>query len=137
MAKTILRKTPQMCAVKVAGSGVTETITLATDLLTSTETVAGTPTVDIIAIRWSGAAAAIASITRGGTIISTLTGAYSSTLDFRDGQFRDNVNNTGDLVIVTTGQMEVWLELRKVTGYASKIETAMFGAYDNESAVGS
>lgn len=137
MAKTILRKTPQKVAVKAAGSGVTETITLATDLLASTEVVSGTPTVDIQAIYWTGAAAGVATITRNSVVIATLSGAHSGSLDFTSAEFRDSVGNTSDIVVTTTGQMEVWLKLRKVTGYASKIETAQFGSYDDTTAVGS
>jgi hypothetical protein len=137
MAKTILRKTPQKVAVKIQGSGVTETVTLATDLLHTTETVDGTPTVNIVGIHWTGAADASATITRNGVRIATLLGATGGELLFADAEFVDNVENTSNIVVVTTSQMEVWLLLRKQSGYSSKIETAQFSVYDNTAAVGS
>jgi hypothetical protein len=137
MAKTILRKTPQKVAVKVYGSGVTETITLATDLLHTTEVVSGTPTVDIQSMHWSGAAAGVLTVTRGGVVVTTLVGQTPGSIDFTDKQFRDSIGNTSDLVVATTGQMELWLVLRKVTGYSSKLEEAQYGSYDDTAAVGS
>jgi hypothetical protein len=137
MAKTILRKTPQKVAVKIHGSGVTESITLDTDLLHTTETVVGTPTVNIVGIHWTGAADGVATITRNNVRIATLLGATGGELLFSDAEFVDTVENTSSISVVTTNQMEVWLLLRKQSGYSSKIETAQFSVYDNTSAVGS
>jgi hypothetical protein len=137
MAKTILKKTPQKVAVKIHGSGVSETITLATDLLHATEVVAGTPTVNIIGIHWTGAADGVATITRNNVRIATLLGATGGELLFGDTEFTDSVENTSNLVVATTSQMEVWLLLRKQSGFSSKIETAEFSVYDNVNAVGS
>jgi hypothetical protein len=136
MAKTFLKKTPQKVAVKAAGSGVTETITLATDLLHTTEVVSGTPAVDIQAMYWTGAAAGVATITRNAVTVSTLVGQRPGYIDFTAAEFRDSTNNTSDIVVTTTGQMEVWLLLRKVTGYSSKIEDAQYGSYDDPSRIG-
>lgn len=138
MAKTILRKTPHKVAVKVAGGAGADTIGLATDLLHSSEVVDGTPAVNILGLHWTGAAAGVATITRNGTTIATLTGATAGELLFNDSEFVDNVNNTSDIVVtISGGQMEVWMLLRKADGYTSKIETAQFGSYDNETVVGS
>ena len=137
MAKTILRKTPQKVAVKVYGSGVSETISLATDCLHTTEVVDGTPAVNILALHWTGAAAGVATITRNSVVISTLLGAAGGELLFNDADFVDNIENTSNIVVATTGQMEVWLSLRKQSGYSSKIETAQFSVYDNTAVVGS
>lgn len=138
MAKTILRKTPHKVAVKVTGATGAETITLATDLLHGTEVVDGTPAVNILGLHWTGAATGVATITRNSEVITTLTGSTAGELLFHDSEFVDNVNNTSDIVVtITGGQMEVWMLLRKADGYTSKIETAQFGSYDNESVVGS
>jgi hypothetical protein len=137
MAKTILRKTPQKVAVKIHGSGVSETITLATDLLHTTEVVSGTPTVNIVGIHWTGAADGVATITRNDVRIATLLGATGGELLFADAEFVDSVENTSNIAVATTNQMEVWLLLRKQSGYTSKIETAQFGSYDNPAVVGS
>lgn len=137
MAKTILRKTPHKVAIKVAGSGVTETISLSSDLLHTTEVVSGTPKVNIIGIHWSGAADGVATITRNDVRIATLLGANGGELLFTDSEFVDNVENASNIAVATTNQMEVWLLLRKQEGYSSKIETAQFGPNDNETVVGS
>jgi len=137
MAKTILRKTPQKVVVKVYGSGVSETISLATDCLHTTEVVDGTPAVNILALHWTGAAAGVATITRNSVVIATLLGAAGGELLFNDADFVDNIENTSNIVVATTGQMEVWLSLRKQSGYSSKIETAQFSVYDNTAVVGS
>lgn len=137
MAKTILRKTPHKVAVKVQGSSVTETISLNTDLLHSTEVVSGTPTVNVVGIHWTGAADGVATVTRNDVRIATLLGQTAGELLFADAEFTDNVENTSNIVVTTTNQMEVWLLLRKQSGYSSKIETAQFSVYDNINAVGS
>lgn len=137
MAKTILRKTPQKVAIKVQGSGVTETVSLDTDLLHSTEVVSGTPTVNIVGIHWTGAADGVATIVRNNVRIATLLGSTGGELLFADAEFTDSVENTSNIVVTTTNQMEVWLLLRKQSGYSSKIETAQFSVYDNTSVVGS
>lgn len=138
MAKTILRKTPQKVAVKVAGGAGADVIDLETDLLHTTEVVSGTPTVNIVGMHWTGAPTGVATISRAGTTIATLTGATAGELIFSDAEFVDTVNNTDDITVtITVAQMEVWLLLRKQSGYSSKIETAQFSVYDNVNAVGS
>ena len=138
MAKTILRKTPHKVGVKVAGGAGSDTIALATDLLHSTEVVSGTPTVNILGFHWTGTSDATATVSRNGTTIATLTGATAGELLFNDAEFVDTVNNTNDITVTITGtQMEVWMLLRKASGYTSKIETHKFGSYDNETVVGS
>lgn len=139
MAKSILKKTESKVAVKLYGTGLNETVTLNSDCLASTEalTVGGTPTVNIVAIHWSGAADGVATITRGGTVVATLTGASAGELLFNDSEFTETTGNTSDIVVTSTGLMQVWLLLRKASGYSSKIETAQFSVYDNTNAVGS
>jgi hypothetical protein len=137
MAKTILRKTPHKVAVKVYGSAVNETISLATDCLHTTEVVSGTPAVDVMAMHWAGATGAFVTITRGGTVIATLVADNPGQIFFDQAEFRDSINNTNDIVVTSTGLVQLWLELRKVAGYKSKIETAEFSQYDDTTAVGS
>lgn len=137
MAKSFLKKTPQKFAVKSAGASGTDTFTLATDLLHTTEEVSGTPTVDIQAMYWTGAAAGVATIARNSVTVATLLGQRSGYIDFTAAEFRDSTNNTNDIsVIITGGQMEVWLLLRKVTGYRSFLEEAKYGSYDDPTRVG-
>jgi hypothetical protein len=138
MAKTILKKTESKVAVKLYGADLYETITLVGDCLAATEalTVGGTPTVNILAMHWTGAADAELTITRGGVVVATLRAEASNTLSFQDSDFTDTIGNTSDIVVTSTGLMQVWLLLRKVNGYSSKIETAQFSVYDDITKVG-
>jgi hypothetical protein len=138
MSKTILKKTESKVAVKLYGTALNETITLATDCLASTEalTVSGTPTVNILAMHWTGAADGVATITRDGVVIATLLGSAGGELLFQDSDFTDTINNTSNIVVTSTGLMQVWLLLRKAGGYSSKIETAQYSVYDDITKVG-
>lgn len=141
VVKSFLKITETDCVAKVAGTAGSATISLATDLLRSSEalTVGGTPTVVITTLTWTGDASSVISIVRNGVIVFTLTGGASAQLDF-GGQFcvPESTNATSDLVVtISGGQAEVFVRLQKVTGYSSKIETAQFSVYDNTSAVGS
>jgi len=138
MAKTILKKTESKVAVKLYGADLNETITLATDCLAATEalTVGGTPTVNILSMHWSGATNATSAITRNGVVIANLLAEASGELLFHDSDFTDTINNTSDIVITSTGEMQVWILLRKAGGYSSKIETAQFSVYDDITKVG-
>lgn len=139
MAKNILRKTESKVAVKLHGTGLNETVTLNSDCLASTEalTAGGTPTVNILGLHWSGAADAVATITRNSVVIATLQANASGELLFADSEFTESIENTSDIVVTSTGLMQVWILLRKVAGYSSKIETAQFSVYDDTNAVGS
>lgn len=139
MAKTILKKTESKVAVKLHGSALNETITLATDCLASTEalTVGGTPTANILTMHWTGAPESVITVTRNSVVVATLPCAAAGELIFADTEFTDSVENTSDIVVTSTGVAQLWLVLRKVSGYSSKIETAQFSVYDNTNAVGS
>lgn len=74
MAKTVLKLTETAAVVKVVGTGAT-TIELATDLLSSTQIVSGSPTVAIGYLQWSSAGAL--TITRNGVTLYELAGEGS------------------------------------------------------------
>lgn len=119
MAKHILKKTNRKVAVKVNGSGVTETITLATDCKNTGETLVDTPTVEVIAVTWVGATDAIATITRGTstTPIMILQANAAGRIDLSEAEFLESIDSTEDIKVVTTGDMQVYLLLRKSSGY--------------------
>ena len=139
MAKTILKMTETKMVVKLHGTTLNETITLNSDCLSSTQalTVGGTPTVNVIGVHWTGTVASTAIITRGGTVIFNISGDSSNSLLFNDQEFVDNIQNTANIVVTCTGTMQIYMILRKATGYSSKIETAQFSVYDDTNAVGS
>jgi hypothetical protein len=136
MAKDILRLTEKKVAVKVSGSGVTETIALATNLLSSTQVVSGTPKVNIVSLRWAGASGSSVTVTRNSKVIIILNCDNPGEFDFADAEYVDNIENTSDIVVTTTGNAQLYLNLRKDSGYASKIETPEFSVYDDTTKTG-
>lgn len=140
VTKTILKNTNNESVVKVAGTAAAATIDLSTDLLASTQALDGaTQTVNIVGLQWSGAPDGVITITRNSVVIATLQTTAAGALEM-NGQMMipDTIENTSDLVVTISGaQSECWIRLRKVGGYATKVETAVFGAYDDQSVVGS
>ena len=140
VVKTVLKNIDQESVVKVAGTAAAATITLATDLLASTQALDGaTQTVAITGVTWTGGTTGIISIARNGVVIMTLQANAAGKLEFAgQDMVPDNVESTNDIVVTISGaQAECWLRLRKISGYANKIETAQFSIYDDETAVGS
>jgi hypothetical protein len=141
LTKSILRMTETVAVVKVAGAGGTATIDLQTDLVDNNQAVSGaTQTVTITGIRWSGDASNTITIDRNSTRVLTLPTDAADYIAF-DGQELppENTAATNDIVItqVGTGNIELYLKLRKVSGYAPKVETAQFSVYDDTNTVGS
>lgn len=140
MSQSAIRQTHQEAVIKVWGAaGVTETIDLQT-LMPSSQVLDGdTQTVTIIGVTWTGGADGIATITRNSATIMTLQANAAGMLLF-DGQTMppDSINATHDIVVALTGAAgEVWLKLRKVSGYKTKSgEYATYGAYEDETRVG-
>lgn len=92
-----------------------------------------TQTVNIVSVCWSGANNGIIEISRNSVIIMTLQANAAGSFEF-GGQLMipDNIENTKDIVItVSGGQAELWMRLRKVSGYKVSTELANFGSYDN------
>lgn len=140
LTKSILKLSESEVVVKVAGAGGTVTIDLQTDLITPTQALEATQTVTITGVRWSGEMNNVLLIDRNNVRVLTLPTDVADYLAF-DGQEMppENTQATSDIVIgqTGTGQVELYLKLRKVSGYAPKIETAAFGPYDNPNVVGS
>lgn len=140
VTKTILKNTNNETVVKIAGTAASTTIDLQTDLLASTQALDGaTQTVNIAGVQWVGLSAATVTITRNSVNVLTLPGGGADYMEFAAGNgFVDTVENTSDIVVTIAGaEAQCYLILRKVGGYATKVETAVFGAYDNQTTVGS
>ena len=131
MAVTVLKLTENFAVVKV--SGASNTISLATDLLSPSQVVSGTPRVNITFAQWniSGGAIDAIIVVRNGVNIMHLA-ANGSTLDLAGNNgCSDNIENASDLVVTTTGTGEAYITLRKVSGYKSKIQPELYSGYDN------
>ena len=139
VVKTVLKNTNQESVVKVAGTAAAATITLATDLLASTQALeGGTQTANIVGVTWTGASGGIISIARNSVVVMTLQADAAGTLEFGgQSMVPDTVGSTSDIVVTVSGaQAECWLKIRKVSGYATKVEDATYGAYDDPTVIG-
>lgn len=138
VTKTILKLTEADAVVKVAGTGAAATITLDTDLLSSTQEVSGDPSVTISGLQWTGATNGIAEVKRGDVVIATLQANAAGALEM-NGQtmIPDAIGSTDDITVTISGaQAECWLRLKKTGGYKSKVENAIYGHYDDPTRVG-
>ena len=138
--KTILKNTNQETIIKIPGTAAAATIDLDVDLLASTQAVSGgTQTVNIVGAKWHGLSGSTITVTRNSVNILTLPGDAPHDIDMAAGSgFVDSEENTSDIVVTIAGaEAQCYLILRKVGGYATKVETAVYGAYDDQTAVGS
>ena len=140
VTKSVLKLSESEAVVKVAGTSAAATIVLAEDLLSDSQELHTTiqPASNITGVQWTGASAAVVTITRGGVTVMTLSAGTAGFLDMSgQAMIPDSTNNQNDIVVtVSGGQAECWLRLRKVAGYVSKIETAAYGIYDDTTKVG-
>ncbi len=139
--KSFLKVTHQDCVAKVAGTGGPVTINLTTDLLPATGQVldGATQTVNITGVSWTGTNDCVITVRRNSVIVMTLPSTGSNYLDFDNSQMvPENTHNTFPILVTIEGtQGEVWLRLKKVSGYKTTIEYASYGAYDNPDVAGS
>ncbi len=139
MTKRVLKQTETAAVLKVTGTNVSETFSLATDLLSPTMVVSGSPDVNIGYAQWniSSAAGDTIIISRNGVAVLNLY-QNSGELDMSgNGGYADDTNSTHDIQVQIIGTGDVFLSVRKAGGYKSKVEPETFGSYDNTTAVGS
>jgi hypothetical protein len=139
VTKTILKNTNQESVVKIAGTAASATIDLSVDLLAGSQALDGaTQRVNIAGVQWVGLPDAAITITRNSVNILTLPGGGADYMEFAAGNgFVDNIENASDIAVTIAGaEAQCYLVLRKVSGYATKVETAVYGAYDDETRVG-
>lgn len=122
MSKIALKLTQQKAEIHLEATGaMNETISLATDLLCSGETLDGNDIkVNIHEIKYSIIPTDEIIITRGTQIVARLTN--SGIMSFVGSYI--NINNTDDLVVTTTGTAPgafCVLSLTKVSGFAPTV----------------
>ena len=118
MAKQILKVNQTKAVIEVVlDEAGTETIALATDLLCSTQTVSGTPTVDIDSVKFSVQPTQLATVTRNSVNVLQLYGTDHWQLD----GYAQNVQNTQNIVVTLAGAGTVILELAKKAGYSATV----------------
>jgi hypothetical protein len=114
------------------------TITIANLTASTQARNSDTPAVNIVKFFCTGAVGAGTRITRSGKNIISVAPENAPILDLNSNGFVDNTNNTADIVVVNDAAKAVtgYIVLRKVAGWNTKVETATYGAYDDESRVG-
>jgi hypothetical protein len=117
MAKYTLNKSHRKVAIKVSAVDAAETIDLQTDLKLADETLGATQVVNILSMSWTGAVGSKAIVSRGGTNIAILHGDSSDSIDFVDTDYVESVQNDKDIVVTVTGEMHVYILMRKQAGY--------------------
>lgn len=138
ITKTILRLTERDAVVKVAGSAGTSTIGLATDLKKSNEELDEIQSVSITGVQWTGSTDSTVIISRNSVVIMTLNCGAAGALEM-NGQMMipDTIEKDKDIVVEIVGDAaELYIRLRKISGYESGVESSIYGQYDDPNRVG-
>jgi hypothetical protein len=138
---TIIKNTNQETVVKFEGSSAdtAATITL-TDLTASTQSLVegGTPTVNIVKLISAGLLTSGVTVTRNSIVVMAAAPENAPVINLTQDGISDTVQNTQNIVITLAGAASVgYLVLRKVSGWATKVEPATYGSYDDVTVVGS
>ena len=141
MTFTTVKNTNQETVIHFTSSAAESgTITLNT-LAASTQalTVGGTPAVNIV--KWSvhGELGSKITINRNSKIVIACAPENAPYMEANSWGIPISNDNTSDIVITNGAAKDVsgFLVLRKVAGWSTKVETAVYGAYDDQTAVGS
>ena len=138
MALTVLKNTNQEAIVKISEVG-SETIDLQTTILAATQALDGaTQTVNIVGIEYTGLTGSTITIVRNGVTVTSLLAEGHDAVGLASGfGFVESTQNTSDITVtIGTANAQCYLTLRKVGGYATKVENATYGAYDDPTRVG-
>jgi len=136
---TIIRNTNLETIIKYEGSSVdtAATIDISTLAATTQTRNSDTPTVNIVKFMCTGLLTAGVQIVRNGVSVLAAAPENAPMIDLTQDRISDNIQNTSNIVITTTGAASTgYLVLRKIAGWNTKVETATYGAYDDESRVG-
>lgn len=136
---TIIRNTNLETIIKYEGSSVDTAATIDISTLTaSTQTRnSETPTVNIVKFIATGLLTSGVTVVRNSVTVLAAAPENAISVDLTQDRISDNIQNTQNIVITTTGAASTgYLVLRKVAGWATKVETATYGAYDDETRVG-
>jgi len=136
---TIIRNTNLETIIKYEGSSTdtAATIDISTLAATTQARNSDTPTVNIVKFIATGLLTSGVQIVRNGVSVLAAAPENAPTIDLTQDRISDNIQNTSNIVITTTGAASTgYLVLRKIAGWNTKVETATYGAYDDESRVG-
>lgn len=136
---TIIRNTNLETIIKYEGSSVDTAATIDISTLTAATQArnAETPTVNIVKFIATGLLTSGVTVVRNSITVLAAAPENAISLDLTQNSISDNIQNTQNIIITTTGAVSTgYLVLRKVAGWTTKVETATYGAYDDETRVG-
>lgn len=146
LLKAIQLVSDSEAVVKISGKDTAPAvIDIKTDILAANQIVypvGSTPVANIIGFQWAGEPGAIIKIDRNGVRVISLLADNGNFMDFVElfpSEPTEHSSNISVTIVDKEGaavQGEVWVRIRKVSGYASKIETAVYGVYDDLTQVG-
>ena len=139
VALTTIKNTNQETVIKFEGTaGSTDgTITIANLTAGTQARNSDTPTVNIVKLISAGLLSSAVTIKRNSTVVMACAPENAPVINLTQDGISDTVNNTSDIVITVAGAVATgYLVLRKVAGWSTKVETAVYGAYDDETRVG-
>ena len=140
MTITTLKNTNQETVIHFTSSAAESgTITIANLTASTQARNSDTPTVNIVKYNIVGELGSKVSIIRNSKIVITCAPENAPYAEFNAWGIPVTNDNTSDIVITNGAAKDVagFIVLRKIAGWSTKVETAVFGPFDNLSAVGS
>jgi hypothetical protein len=140
MTYTTIKNTNQETIIKFQGAATdTGAITIANLTASTQARNADAPVVNIVKFAASGLLTSNVTVTRNSVAVINAAAEHCPMLDYTAfAGISDGVNNTHDITITITGAAATgYIVLRKIAGWSTKVETAAYGIYDNQSVVGS
>ena len=138
---TTIKNTNQETVIHFeAPSNESATITLANLTASTQARNSDTPKVNIVRFICTGDLGSGVKVSRDIKTVIAAAPENTPVLDLPAFGISDNLNNDDDIVIagtVATKAISGYIVLRKIQGWSTKVETATYGAYDDETAVGS
>lgn len=140
MTFTTVKNTNQETVIHFTSSAAESgTITIANLTASTQARNSDTPTVNIVKFSIMGELASKVTINRNSKIVIACAPENAPYMEANAWGIPITNDNTSDIVITNASAKDVsgFLVLRKVAGWSTKVETAVYGAYDDQTAVGS
>jgi hypothetical protein len=140
MAITTVRNTNQETIIHFQSSAIeTGTITISGLAASTQARNSDTPAVNIVRFVSTGEDTASVTVLRNSKVLIACAPENAPLLDLTSMGISEGQYNTYDVVISNNVAKQVtgYITLRKIAGWSTKVETAVFGPFDNQSAVGS
>jgi len=140
MTITTLKNTNQETVIHFASSAAESgTITIANLTAATQARNSDTPTVNIVKWQVTGELASKVTINRNSKIVIACAPENAPYAELNAWGIPLSNDNTYDIVITNGVAKDVTgiLVLRKIAGWSTKVETAVYGAFDDQTAVGS